>query len=212
MDCDEFFNIDAQKTLNFLDKNTETKKGFTINKKTKKRISAIIVTHVWGNAVNFDVLLKVCKKKNIKVIEDASESLGTFYKKHKKHTGTMGLFGVLSFNSNKIITTGGGGMILTNNYKLAKKAKYLTTQAKDDPINFIHNDIGYNYRMTNISAAIGLSQLSEIKNILRKKNWVRSYYLKKIKNINNMFINDTPKYSINNNWLNILRFKKKKNV
>ena len=101
-------------------------------------------------------------------------------------------------------------MILTNNYKLAKKAKYLTTQAKDDPINFIHNDIGYNYRMTNISAAIGLSQLSEIKNILRKKNWVRSYYLKKIKNINNMFINDTPKYSINNNWLNILRFRKKR--
>ena len=123
----------------------------------------------------------------------------------------MGLFGVLSFNSNKIITTGGGGMILTNNYKLAKKAKYLTTQAKDDPINFIHNDIGYNYRMTNISAAIGLSQLSEIKNILRKKLGKKLLF-KKIKNINNMFINDTPKYSINNNWLNILRFKRKKRL
>ena len=159
--------------------------------------------------MNFDVLLKVCKKKNIKVIEDASESLELFIKNIKTYWNN-GFVWSFIFNSNKIITTGGGGMILTNNYKLAKKAKYLTTQAKDDPINFIHNDIGYNYRMTNISAAIGLSQLSEIKNILRKKNWVRSYYLKRLKNINNMFINDTPKYSINNNWLNILRFKRKK--
>ena len=124
---------------------------------------------MWGNAANLNKLLKECKKRKINIIEDASESLGTRYKKNNKHTGTLGLLGTLSFNANKIITTGSGGMILTNNYKLAQKAKYLTTQAKDDPIYFVHNNVGYNYRMSNISAALGLSQLKQLKYFLKKK-------------------------------------------
>ena len=168
MDCDKYYNIDAKKTLEFLRDQTFKKNNFTYNKKTKRKISALIVTHVWGNAVDIDKLVKECKLKNIKIIEDASESLGSRYK-NGDHTGTKGLFGAISFNSNKIITTGCGGIILTNNLKLANKARYLTTQAKDDPINFVHNEIGYNYRMTNISAALGLSQLEQFKFFLKKR-------------------------------------------
>ena len=175
MDCDNFFNIDVKKTIKFLSDNTIKKKNYTYNKKTQKKISAIIITHVWGNAVDIDDLLKECKKRNIKIIEDASESLGTRYKKNKKHTGTLGLFGILSFNANKIITTGSGGMILTNNYNLAKLAKYYTTQAKDNPIYFVHNNIGYNYRMSNISAALGLSQIKQINFFLKKKKMDKKF-------------------------------------
>ena len=109
--------------------------------------------------------MQIKKHKNYR---RRSESLGSRYK-NGDHTGTKGLFGAISFNSNKIITTRCGGIILTNNLKLANKARYLTTQAKDDPINFVHNEIGYNYRMTNISAALGLSQLEQFKFFLKKR-------------------------------------------
>ena len=164
---------------------------------------------MWGNAANLNKLLKECKKRKINIIEDASESLGTRYKKNNKHTGTLGLLGTLSFNANKIITTGSGGMILTNNYKLAQKAKYLTTQAKDDPIYFVHNNVGYNYRMSNISAALGLSQLKQLKYFLKKKKIIREFYLSKISKIQNLELAKTPEYSKNNNWLNILKINDK---
>lgn len=139
MDCDNFFNIDVKKTIEFLNKETFFKNNFTFNKKTGKKISAIIPVHVWGNAVKLKELIKICKKKNIKVIEDATESLGTFYT-HKelngKHTGTIGDFGCLSFNGNKIITAGAGGAILTKSNLLAKKARYLISQSKDDKFKF----------------------------------------------------------------------------
>lgn len=209
MDCDEYYNIDAKKTLCFLSHNTFIKNNRTYNKKTNKRISAIIITHVWGNAADTLELIAECKSRNINVVEDASESLGTRYKLKKKHTGTLGLFGVFSFNANKIITTGSGGMIVTNNHKLALKAKYLSTQAKDDSIYFIHNEVGYNYRMSNISAAIGFSQISQIKKIIYTKKKIREFYKKKINCLNNLKIASTPKYSLNNNWLNILQLSDK---
>jgi len=209
MDSDNFYNIDVNKTIEFLKQNTIKKKNFSYNKKTKKRISAILVTHVWGNAANLNKLLKECKKRKINIVEDASESLGTRYKKNKKHTGTLGLLGALSFNANKIITTGSGGMILTNNSKLAKKARYLTTQAKDDPIYFVHNNVGYNYRMSNISAALGLSQLKQLNYFLKRKELIRDFYVSKISKIKNLELAKTPEYSKNNNWLNILKINKK---
>lgn len=175
MDCDEYYNIDPKKTIDFLKNNTFKKNNKTYNKKTNNRISAIIITHVWGHAAEIFELVTECRSRNIKIIEDASESLGTRYKSGKKHTGTLGLFGVFSFNANKIITTGSGGMIITNNHQLAKRAKYLSTQAKNDLIFFIHNEIGYNYRMTNISAAIGLSQISEIKKFINKKKKLENF-------------------------------------
>ena len=117
--------------------------------------------------------------------------------------------GVLSFNANKIITTGSGGAILTSNPVLAKRARYLTTQAKDDPIYFVHNDIGYNYRMSNISAALGLSQIKQIKFFLKKKKLIREFYFSRLEKVENLQLAKTPEYSKNNNWLNILKINNK---
>jgi perosamine synthetase len=205
MDSDEDYNIDVRKVIHFLNKETIFKKKFSFNKKTKKRIFAIIVTHVWGNAANILKLKKICREKNIKIIEDASESLGTYYKKNQKHTGTLGDIGVLSFNANKIITTGGGGMLLTNKLKYSKLAKYYSLQAKDDPIFFVHNNVGYNYRMTNISAALGLHQSIELTKILKKKKKIRNLYLEYFKNKKKVSFFQGTDHSKNNNWMNIVR-------
>ena len=211
MDVDDYFNIDTKKTCEFINKETYFNNGFTYNKKTKKRISAIIPVHVWGNAVDLKNLNSICKKRNIKIIEDASESLGTFYKQgkfKKKHTGTIGDLGCISFNGNKIITAGGGGAILTNSKSLAKKAHYLINQAKNDPIRFIHNEVGYNYKLTNIQAAIGLAQLENINFFLKKKKMIFNYYKHKI-TLSNLFkIADVPNYAQNNYWMSILEIRK----
>jgi len=148
MDADEYYNIDVEKTIEFIENETVFKNGCTYNKSTDKKISAILPVHVWGNACLFDELVSLCKKSNIAIVEDACESLGTFYNDGKfsgKHPGTIGKLGSLSFNGNKIITTGGGGMILTDDKELAERAKYLTTQAKDNPIRYVHDEIGYNF-------------------------------------------------------------------
>ena len=210
MDSDDYYNIDVKKVLSFLDQNTIFKKNFTFNKKTKKRIFAIIVTHVWGNAVDLFELARICKKKNIKLIEDASESLGTFYKKNNRHTGTIGDIGVLSFNANKIITTGCGGMLLTNKKKYCDLAKYYSSQAKDDSVNFIHNNVGYNYGMTNISAALGIEQIKNISKILKRKQRIKDLYKKKFYKKKKLSFFNGPNYSKNNNWMNIVQVSLKK--
>ncbi|MBP9096199.1 MAG: aminotransferase class I/II-fold pyridoxal phosphate-dependent enzyme, partial [Ignavibacteria bacterium] len=153
MDSDDFYNIDIEKTIEFIKNETTFKTGFTYNNKSGKRISAIIPVHIFGNAVMFDELIPLCKERNIAVIEDATESLGTIYTAGNykgKFTGTIGDTGCFSFNGNKIITTGGGGMIVTNDAGKAEKAKYLTTQAKDDEVRYVHHEIGYNYRLPNV--------------------------------------------------------------
>ena len=208
MDSDDFYNIDVKKTNDFIRNETVFKNGFTYNKKTKNRISAILPVHVWGNAVNIDELVPICEERNIVIIEDASENLGTFYNSGTykgKHTGTIGLLGCLSFNGNKIITTGGGGMILTNDKKLAQKAKYLTTQAKDDSIRYVHDEIGYNFRLTNIQAAIGLAQLEQLSDFLKNKKFLYRSYKKAIQKIEGLSISKTPVYANNNHWINVLR-------
>ena len=146
------------------------------------------------------------------IIEDAAESLGSFYKTGKfkgKHTGTIGKVGCLSFNGNKIITTGGGGMILTNFHNIANKAKYLTTQAKDNSIYSIHNDIGYNFRLTNIQAAFGIAQLESISSFLKKKKIIHKRYKSKINNIKGLRLSTVPNFTNSNYWLNILEINKK---
>ena len=219
MDCDKYYTIDVDKTVDFLNKKTRTIKkkisgnnlSITINKKTGNRIAAIIAVHIFGNAVKLDKLFGICKKKNITLIEDAAESLGTFYKSgkfKKRHTGTIGAVGCLSFNGNKIITSGGGGMILTNNWQIAKKARYLTTQAKDDPIYSIHNEVGYNFRLTNIHAALGVAQLETISKYIKKKKIIHERYKKKINKIKDLFVSNTSHYAKCNYWLNILEIKK----
>lgn len=209
IDCDQYFNIDVKKTIEFINNETFFKNGFTINKKSKKIIKALIVVHVFGNAIDLDEIHKLCKKKNIKLIEDCSESLGTYYKnKNKKiHTGNYGDLSCISFNGNKIITSGAGGMILTNKKSYEKKIRYLIKQAKDDQLNFVHNEIGFNYSLTNIHAAIGYAQFENLKFILNKKKLIHKQYISLLKKNDNFSIYETPKYSKNNNWLNILKIK-----
>ncbi len=207
MDSDDYYNIDIRKVINFLKEETIFKKNYTFNKQTKKRIYAIIITHVWGNAVNLLDLVKICKKRNIKIIEDASESLGTFYKKNKKHTGTIGDVGIISFNANKIITTGCGGMLLTNNINYFKMAKYFSAQAKEEDVFFVHNNVGFNYRMTNISAALGIEQIKNINKILRQKRIIKDLYSKYFSKIKGVKFFNGPTYSLNNNWMNLVQVK-----
>tara|TARA_B100000315_G_C14556223_1_gene578271 strand:+ start:611 stop:1768 length:1158 start_codon:yes stop_codon:yes gene_type:complete len=208
MDCDEYYNINTEKTIKFINEETIFKDGVTYNKTTKKRISAIVPVHVWGNAVWLDELVLLCEERNIVIVEDACESLGTVYSSGEfkgHHTGTIGKLGCLSFNGNKIITAGGGGMILTDEEQLAEKARYLTTQAKDDPVHYIHNEVGYNFRLTNIQAALGVAQLEQLSGFLDRKKDIHQQYVNGIENITGLEIAKVPDYANNNHWLNILR-------
>ena len=192
MDCGHDCNLSIEKTISFIKNNTTYKNGFTYNIKTKKIIKAIIVVHVFGNSIQFNELLKVCEKNNIKIVEDAAESLGTFNneKESKKHTGSIGDIGCFSFNGNKTITTGGGGAIVSHSKTLIDKARYLINQAKDDSIFYIHNQVGFNYRLSNVHAAIGLAQMESLEKVLAKKKNIYKLcktkiqsYIKKLRSI-----------------------------
>lgn len=211
MDSDEYYNMSVEKVSDFIENETFYKNGYTFNKKSGRKISAIIPVHVFGNAVRMDELFELCRKYNIKIVEDASESLGTIYTEGDfkgSHTGTIGDIGCLSFNGNKIVTCGGGGMILTNNEKYALYAKYLTTQAKDDEVRYIHHEVGYNFRLTNVQAAIGVAQLEELYNYLKIKEANYLKYKNEIDKIDGLFLNDTPSYARNNKWMYALQIDK----
>ena len=208
MDADFFYNIDVKKTIEFINNETVFKNGFTFNKTTDKKITAILPVHVWGNAACLDELVPVCKDRNIAIVEDAAEGMGTRYINGEysgKHTGTIGLLGCLSFNGNKIITTGGGGMILTDDVDLAEKAKYLTKQAKDDRLRYIHHEIGYNFRLTNIQAALGVAQLEQLPRFLERKGEISHQYQNALKGVDGLSIADVPNYADNNHWMNVLQ-------
>ncbi len=171
------FGLSPSKLEKFLSENTEVRSDkLCWNKKTNRIIKACIPMHTFGFMMQVDKIKKICRKFNIKLIEDAAEALGSFYK--KKHAGTFGDIGVISFNGNKIITTGAGGMIITNNKKYADKLKHLTTTAKKlHPWHFIHDMVGYNYRMPNLCASLGLAQLENLKFFLNdKKDLAHIYY------------------------------------
>jgi len=163
----------------WLEQNTEQRttnnEQRTFNKSTGKRISAIVPMHTLGHPCRIDEIAEICEEFNIPLVEDAAESLGSFYK--GKHTGNFGKIGVLSFNGNKTITTGGGGMLLTNDEELGKHLKHITTQAKiPHPWEYAHDFIGYNYRMPNLNAALGVAQMEKIDEILASKRKIANAY------------------------------------
>lgn len=173
VDCDDSLCINPVKLERFCEEQCDFIDGKLIDKTTKKHVKAVTVVHVFGNMADMESIMPIAKKYNLKVIEDATEALGTYYTKGQysgKYAGTIGDIGVYSFNGNKIITTGGGGMIVSNDVDILLKAKHLTTQAKSDEVNFLHDEIGYNYRMTNVQAAIGLAQLEQLEGFIRVKN------------------------------------------
>ena len=212
MDADEFCNIDVNKTVEFIETETKFKNNISYNKKTGKIVRAVLPVHVFGNAADLESLQNICAERNIVILEDASESLGTIYTKGKlkgKHTGSVGQMGCISFNGNKILTSGGGGMIICNDEESYKKAVYLTQQAKDDPVNFIHNEIGYNLRLSNIQAALGLAQMENIEKALKIKKKINNFYRENLNLTDGLTLMNSPGYADNNNWLSVLRVEEK---
>ncbi len=176
--------------------------GFCYNKKTGKRIAACVPMHTFGHPVKIEALVALCDAWHIPVIEDAAESIGSTYK--GKHTGTFGTIGTLSFNGNKIITAGGGGMLLFNNETLAQHAKHITTQAKiPHPWEFAHDEIGYNYRMPNINAALGVAQMENLDDFITKKKELALAY-KTFFDVKGINFFTEPKHCRSNYWLNII--------
>ena len=214
-----FIDVDA-KTLgmchisleNFLNANCEIRNdGFCWNKKSNKKIKVILPMHTFGHPVKLDKISKLCKKYNIFLIEDAAEALGSFYK--KKHVGNFGVISTLSFNGNKIITTGGGGALLTNNKQLSIKMNHMINTSKiNHPWEFFHNEVGFNYRMPNLNAALGIAQLEQINKFLNIKRKIFKKY-EKFSLSQNFNIFSEPDAAYSNYWLNclILENKKEKN-
>lgn len=180
--CPVFLDVDLDTmglspiaVSNFLDQNAEMRAGVCFNKKTNRKIAVCMPMHTFGFPVHLDELLAVCIKWNIPVVEDAAESLGSYYK--GKHTGTLGKLGAFSFNGNKVVTSGGGGAIITNDEEIGAKAKYLTTTAKEPhPYEFYHNELGYNYRMPNLNAALACAQLEQLDKLLENKRQLAKAY------------------------------------
>lgn len=185
---------------NWLDENAHMDTdGQCRRKSDQRKIRACVPMHTFGHPVDMDGLLKVCSRWNLPIVEDAAESLGSFYK--NRHTGTIGDFGTISFNGNKIITTGGGGMILTDNSS-AQQAKHLTTTAKlPHPYEYTHNEIGYNYRLPNLNAALGCSQLEQLESFIQSKRTLARNYSDFLKGSSLEFIEE-PKNCRSNYWLN----------
>ena len=180
MDCDDSLCMDPDKLEQFCCEECRLENGTLYHKNTGRRIPAMVVVHVFGNMADMVRILDIAERYHLQVVEDATEALGTEYTEGPfagKFAGTMGDVGVYSFNGNKIITTGGGGMLVSRHPERAAHAKHLTTQAKSDPANFKHDEIGYNYRLTNLQAALGLAQMEQLEDFIAVKE--RNYRLYK---------------------------------
>lgn len=194
---------------NWLELNAEIKANTCYNKNTGRRIKCCVPMHTFGHPIHIHELLEVCNEWNIEIVEDAAESIGSFYK--GKHTGTFGKIGAISFNGNKTITTGGGGMLLFNDDELAKLAKHLTTQAKvPHRWEFRHDHIGYNYRMPNINAAIGCAQMENLEKFIQNKRETATKYEVFFKNFQDISFFTEPTDCRANYWLNAVVLKDKK--
>jgi len=192
----------------FLEAHGEIRDGFCFNKKTNKKIAACMPMHTFGFPVHLDELITICKKWNIPIVEDAAESIGSEYK--GMPTGSFGKLGVFSFNGNKIVTSGGGGAIVTNDIQLAMKAKHLTTTAKvPHPYEYVHDEIGYNFRMPNLNAALACAQLEQLNSFVQNKRKLASEYNIFFESIGVKFRTELPNTKANY-WLMCLELENKK--
>ena len=176
MDCDDFLCMDPEKLDSFCSEECNFNGEVLVNKRTNKPIKAVVVVHVFGNLARINEICSIAKRYNLKVIEDATEALGTYELESGRFAGTIGDFGVFSFNGNKIITTGGGGALVAKNSEDVKRAKHLSTQAKQDTLYFVHDEVGYNYRMTNLQAALGVAQLEQLEKFIKIKKRNYEFY------------------------------------
>lgn len=205
---EDHFGINVEKLDKYLKKIAVKKENTLVNKITGRIIRAIVPVHIYGHFIKIKGLIKLAKKYNLIVIEDAAEALGSYYK--RKHAGTFGNIGILSFNGNKTITCGSGGAILTNNKFIERRARHLISTAKiKHPYNYIHDEVGFNYRMSNLNAALGYSQIKRIKKILERKRKLFYFYDKIFKKNSYFKLINEPKNTNSNFWLQTILVNKK---
>ena len=213
IDCDDSLCMDPLKLEKFCSEECEFKEGILVNKKTNKKIRALVIVHVFGNMADMEKIMDIAKKYNLKVLEDATEALGTYYTEGRykgKYAGTIGDIGVLSFNANKIITTGGGGMVVGDNEELVEKVRFLSSQAKKDTLYFIHDEIGYNYRMLNLQAALGTSQIDQLESFIETKIKNYKIYKEELEKIEGLEILPFVDGIRANHWFYSLKIDKEK--
>ena len=201
--CPDSWQMDLDLLEGFLMDHTELKlengKWYSYHKSDGKRVFAIMPVHVLGNMGHIDQLRRIAHKYHLVIIEDSTEALGSTYK--GQHAGTFGDFGVFSFNGNKIISTGGGGVIVTDNPTYAKKARHLTTQAKVSNMDYIHDEIGYNYRLVNILAAVGVAQMEQFPELLENKKTMDAFYRAELKGVGDIVFQNIQNDVNPNCWL-----------
>ena len=213
IDCDDSLCMDPIKLEKFCSEECDFKEGALVNKKTNKKIRALVIVHVFGNMADMEKIMDIAKKYNLRVLEDATEALGTYYTEGRykgKYAGTIGDIGVLSFNANKIITTGGGGMVVGDNEELVEKVRFLSSQAKKDTLYFIHDEIGYNYRMLNLQAALGTSQIDQLESFIETKIKNYKIYKEELEKIEGLEILPFVEGIRANHWFYSLKIDKEK--
>jgi len=202
----EKFGIDYQKLSKYLETNTVVENNICINKNTKRKITGIMPVHIFGMIGEMQKLLEISEKYNLIIIEDAAEALGSF--KDSKHAGLFGKCGCLSFNGNKIITTGGGGAVITNDKGFADRVRHLSTTAKiKKGFSFFHDELGFNYRMPAINAALGTSQILKIRELIKLKRKLHNSYSENFRKISDVEFVTTKDHNNYNNWLNSIKLK-----
>jgi perosamine synthetase len=204
------WQMDADLLQNFLEEETAVENDVCILKKDRRIIRALMPVHVLGNMCDMEKLASLAAKYKLQVIEDATEALGSYYK--GKHSGGFGLAGCFSFNGNKIITTGGGGMIVTDDESFAQKAKHLTTQAKSDAFEYVHDEVGYNYRLVNVLAAMGVAQMEQLPGFLQRKVEIDQFYKKQLGGIGDIQFQQLTENTQSNFWLFTFRTSKQKEL
>jgi perosamine synthetase len=195
--------LDPCKLADYLGQITRMSHGNCLNKATGRTIRAVVPVHTFGHPVDIEPLVEVCRRFRLELIEDAAESIGSYYK--GRHTGNWGKLAILSFNGNKTLTTGGGGAILTNDENLGKLAKHLTTTARlADQRGFVHDQVGYNYRLPNINAALGCAQLEQLPNFLSQKRALAKRYAQAFQAVKGVQFFTEPEFARSNYWMNVL--------
>ena len=202
------FQMNAGKLYDFLKNGCRMTRRGPVDRSTGKTVKAILPVHILGHCSDMDTIMTLAGEFGLPVIEDSTEALGSRFK--GRNAGSFGRIGVFSFNGNKIITTGGGGMLVTDDRKLAENAKYLTTQAKDDSVEFVHNEVGYNYRLPNILSAMGCAQMEKLDEYIERKKRIASIYSDGLKGIEGVAPMEEPEGNESTFWLYTIKIDKKK--
>lgn len=213
MDCDDSLCMDPQKLRRFCESECVKENGQLKHKSTGKTVKAVVVVHVFGNMADMESIMDIAQEFHLKVIEDATEALGTQYTNGRysgKFAGTIGDFGAYSFNGNKIITTGGGGAVTAKDPAEVEHLKYLSTQAKDDPHFYVHKEIGYNYRMTNLQAALGVAQMEELPEFIHRKQENYRFYQQLLQGFPNVTLFSFREGTSSNKWFYSLKLNMEK--